>query len=372
MRINFAYPYFTDENIKNITYEIQESLRSGILTNGPKVKKLEEYIAKLTNRKYCIATNSATAGLHVVLSYIKSIKKVTSPNFIVQANTFASSALIGKYTQIKVKFIDIDSKVWSLSPELLSDKIDENTIAIVVVHLAGVPARIDQIKEICNKNNVYLIEDGAHSHGSKFNEKPIGSFGDAGIFSFYPSKTVPGPEGGAIVTDDSNLSEFARKFINVGRSSYGPFLPDIVGYNYRMSEFQAITIFESYKNLDLRIKIRRKLVEEYKKRLFRYNFTFQIPHNGSFVSFYALLTLIPKNMSRNGLIQFLDKNGISTSIMYHSLTEISNLLGAEKSHLNNTLDVTTRVIALPLHDKLKLEDINYVCDKIIEYCNSSQ
>lgn len=189
--INIAKPIISDEEIEAVT----EVLKSGMLAQGPKVDEFQNKFAKYVEAKYGIATSSGTTALHTALvaAGIKPGDEVITTPF-----TFAATSNSILYTQAKPVYADIDAKTFNLDPAKIEEQITDKTKAIVPVHLYGQPADMDGILEIAQKYNLKVIEDAAQAHGAVYKGKKIGSIGDFGCFSFYPTKNMTTGEGGKI------------------------------------------------------------------------------------------------------------------------------------------------------------------------------
>jgi len=214
MKISLRKPYFPKSSIDKIQKETKKILLNGQLTLGKNVKNFESKFAEFIGTKYAIAVSSGTAGLHLSL-ISKNIKK--GDEVIVPAKTFISTANAAIYCNAKPIFCDVDEETYQIHPEKLKKLITNKTKAIIPVHLGGNVCPMKEILEIANRNNIPVIEDAAHAHGSTFYEKKAGSLGLMGVFSFYPDKVMASSDGGIIVTNNRNLCEKIYALRNVGR-----------------------------------------------------------------------------------------------------------------------------------------------------------
>lgn len=227
--IPIAKPDIGDEEIRAVA----EVLKSGIIASGPEVAEFEKEFAHYTGVKYAVAVNSGTAALHAALlanDIGKGDEVITTPfSFIATANSIL-------FTGAKPVFVDIEPETFNINPELIEEKITENTKVIMPVHLYGHPAKMDEIMEIVNEHNLVLIEDACQSHGAEYRGKKVGSFG-CGTFSFYPTKNMTTGEGGMITTNDDEVAEKACMIRNHG--SRERYLHEMLGYNLRMTDISA-------------------------------------------------------------------------------------------------------------------------------------
>jgi len=227
--INISRPQIGEDE-KNAVLDV---LDSGHLAQGPRVQAFEEAFAKWTDTKYAVATSSGTTALHVAL-LAQGIgledEVITTPfSFIASANSVL-------YTGARPVFVDIESDYFMIDPEKLEKAITPKTKAIIPVHLFGQIGAMDEIERIARKHNLAIIEDACQSHGAKYKEKKVGTWGTA-CYSFYPTKNMTTIEGGMITTNDPQVAERARLIRNHG--SPKRYLHDTLGFNFRMTDIQA-------------------------------------------------------------------------------------------------------------------------------------
>ena len=257
MKIVNAKPYFPPNDIDPILNDIKESLKTGMLTFGPNVSKLEKEFSEYIGVKYAIAVNSGTSALEIALRFYD----LAGGEVIVPTNSFVASANAVVFAGGKPVFVDIKKETLCINPEDVRKKITSKTKGIMVVHLAGlIPPEIKEIQEICKQNGLFLIEDAAHAPGASVDGKKAGSLGDVGCFSFYPTKPMTTGEGGMITTNNEKLYEFAKILRHHGRedSVYRK-----IGYNWRMSEINAILGVYQLKRLDEFIEKRNYVAKRY-------------------------------------------------------------------------------------------------------------
>ena len=250
---------------------VAETLRSRLITCGPKVVELEEKLCKVTGAKYVTACSNGTAALHIAcmaLGIGPGDEVITTPI------TFAASANCARYCGAKVVFADINPKTYNIDPDEIEKKITPATKAIVAVDFTGQAVELDRIREICDKHHLYLIEDAAHSIGTKYNGKPIGSIADITTFSFHPVKTVTAGEGGAVATNDPELAKKIVLYHAHGITHDADMLSKEpeghwyyeqldLGYNYRMTDFQAALLCSQLDKLEKFSNRRKELVKFY-------------------------------------------------------------------------------------------------------------
>ena len=205
MSIKFSKPNIFDEDLNLV----KKTIKSGWLTHGKNTKMFEEKFQKYTNSKYAVTVSSCTAALHLSCMAI-GLKK--GDEVIVPAMSHTATSHAVEYTGAKTVFVDIDFKTGNIDPEKIEKKITNKTKAIIIVHMAGLSCEIESIQKITKKYNLKLIEDCAHSVGTKYKKIHVGNFGISGCFSFYPTKQITTGEGGMLVT---NNKDFYRKITNL-------------------------------------------------------------------------------------------------------------------------------------------------------------
>ena len=252
---------------------MKESITSGWLTSGPKVRTFELAFAKRHKVKHALAVTSATTALHLSLV---ALDIGPEDEIIVPAFTWVSTANVVLHQGAKVVFCDVDPKTFNIDHKKLKDKISSKTKAIMVVHLFGLCADMDAIKNISGK--IPIIEDAACAAGSAYKGKPAGSLGLMGCFSFHPRKSITTGEGGMITTNDDVLAEKLSVLRNHGASvseeerhnGLKPYiLPDfnVCGYNYRMTDLQGAIGLVQLSKLDFFIAERKKWAAYYHRGL---------------------------------------------------------------------------------------------------------
>jgi dTDP-4-amino-4,6-dideoxygalactose transaminase len=235
-------------------------LATGVLTNGPFVRELEEKSVAYLGARQCVAVASCTAGLMLVLRASELSGDVVLPSF-----TFAATAHAVAWNQLRPVFADIDPETLTLSPQAATGAIGVRTSAILATHTFGTPCDVEGLTAAARSNGIKLFFDAAHAFGSRRGGTPVGRFGDAEVFSLSPTKVLVAAEGGIIATNDDLLAERCR----IGRDYANPGDYDcrFVGLNARMSEVHAAIALASLEGLDERIERRNQLVATYQEIL---------------------------------------------------------------------------------------------------------
>ena len=367
--VSLSKPSFTDEDLKIITQKIKETLISGWLTSGPLVKSLEDSFAQFVGTKEAVALNSCTAGLHASLLAL-GVK--SGDEVIVPSDTFVATANAAVYVGAKAAFADSDPETFNISPDEIRKKISPKTKAIIVVHLAGNPCSMNEIVEIAKDYSVPLIEDCAHAHGAMYRQSRCGTFGVAGVFSFYPTKIVTAAEGGMITTNDAALAQKARVLRNHGRAAFGPTEIVELGYNYRLSEIHAAVGLTQFKHINAFVSLRNKLAKMYDRELAKIKWIRpQLVENGNLCSYYTYAVKLTEEapLNRDALMQYLKNKGIETSVLYHPVhlqPYYVRLFGHKKGELPVAEELGKSGLALPLHNRMNAEDVRSVVTALKE------
>ena len=250
---------------------VAEVLKSDLITCGPKVQELEQELCKLTGARYAVVVANGTAALHLA-ALAAGFKE--GDEVIVSSITFAASANCVLYCGAKPVFADIRPDTYNIDPESVEKLITPRTKGIVAVDFTGQSVEHDALRAICEKYGLLLIEDAAHAIGTKYKGKPIGGIADMTCFSFHPVKTVTAGEGGAITTNDEGLY---RKLMRVRTHGITRNQDEMVhptdaawyneqvelGYNYRMTDFQAALLLNQIKKLPAFSARRKEIVKMY-------------------------------------------------------------------------------------------------------------
>ena len=213
---------------------VDRVLQSGMMAQGPEVAAFENEFSTIVANRHCVAVNSGTSGLHMALiaAGIKQGDEVIVPSF-----TFAATANTVALTGAIPVFVDIDPRTFNIDPSAIEAAITPRTRAIQPVHLYGQPAAMKEIMAIAARHNLFVVEDAAQAHMASLEGKPVGTFGIAGVFSFYPTKNMTSGEGGMISTSSNEFARQCRLLRNQGMEQR--YMNEIVGFNTRMTDIHA-------------------------------------------------------------------------------------------------------------------------------------
>lgn len=381
----FGTPLIEEEAISSVV----DSLRSGWVGTGPKVKEFEHRMGAHLGIKHAIAVNSCTAALHLSLL---AIGVGPGDEVIVPTYTFCATANSVLFTGAKPVFVDVDYETLNISIDSLQKAVNSKTKAIIPVHMAGLPVDMDKIKEFALANNLYVIEDSAHSVEGKYKGKITGSIGDLGCYSFYATKNLTTAEGGLIATDNDDFAQKIRESSLHGLSAdawkrfsgsgFKHYEVVRLGYKYNMTDLQAslglVHLSKIYDYLYKRESIWQKYTDAFNE-LKSVSFPAEIPENYTDGSLHARHLYIIKldssklKVPRDHIMNALQAEGIGCGIHYKPLhlhkfyRETLGLDDCLFAHANKLAD---EILTLPLSVKYSNEDIEDVISafrKIIKY-----
>lgn len=369
----FAKPCLSDAAIQ----EVVETLKSGWITTGPRVKKFEKDLEAYLSAPHVDCLSSATAGLHVALLSLdlKPGDEVitTSFTFIATFNTIVQAG------GIPVP-VDVDRHTYNIDCDLLEKAITKKTKAIVPVHFGGAPVDLDRIYEIAKKHQLRVIEDAAHAIGTEYKNKKVGSFGDTQVFSFHPNKTMTTGEGGAISSHHKETIDFIQmaRFHGINREAWNRFSKEgsqlydvrLAGFKYNMMDIQAALGIHQLKDLDYFIEQRQKRVAIYQKELKDIP-ALTLPQTPSYAHKHAwhlyAPTLDPKiaGFSRNTLIEKMKENNIGVGLHWqapHLFSFYQEHFGFKEGDCPIAETIADHIFSLPLFPQMTDDDQNRVID----------
>jgi dTDP-4-amino-4,6-dideoxygalactose transaminase len=334
---------------------------SGSYILGKECKAFEAELAAYIGTKHAVLCSSWTAG-GFLLHRAMGLKP--SDEILVPSHTAFPTIEPMMHFCAKPVFVDID-ETYCLDVDLLEASITPRTVGIMPVHLYGHPANLDRVFEIADKHGLWVIEDCAQAHGARFKDKRVGSMGAAGAFSFYPSKnlTVMG-DGGCITTNDSALADDLRMLRDHGRKS--KYIHEVAGYNLRFNEIQAAVGRVELRNLDKLNEHRRRVATRYTERL---STVVTTPREKEWA--YAVYHMyVIRTNRRDELAKDLQSKGVGTGIHYpianHQQPAVTKI-HSDVPKLPRTEAAVKEILSLPIYGELPLEDVDYVCDAILEF-----
>ena len=367
MKVNFLDLKSQYSSIKEeINEAIQKVLDSTAFAAGPFVKSFEENFAQAHKARFCVGVNSGTAALHAALMAL-DIK--TGDEVIVPANTFFATPESVSLAGATPVFVDCEEDFYNIDVTKIEQAITKKTKAIIAVHLYGQPAQMDKIKEIADKHDLLLLEDCAQAHLAEYDNKPVGTFGACGCFSFYPGKNLGAyGEGGAIITNDENLYKKLMKIRDHGMSQ--KYHHDIIGHNYRLEGMQGAILDVKLKHLDSWTNVRRKNADLY-RTLLKENKNIVLPMEMPKAKHVYHLFVI-RTPKRDELQKYLAENGIYTGLHYPipcHLQKAYEGLGYKVGDFPASEKYAGEILSLPMSEQLSEEQVESVCGKIQSYFN---
>lgn len=373
-KIPASKPYFPKQDRTEIATEITRILEEGTLTQGPWVRKLEQSFAEYVGTKYAVATNSGTGALEILLRYFD----VEDCEVIVPTNTFLATGNAVIFAGGTPVLADINAETLCIDPGEILRRITPKTKGVIVVHIAGlISPQIEEVKEVCSKHGLFLIEDAAHAPGASIAGKYAGNLADGASFSFYPTKPMTSGEGGMITTNDPKCDQFAQSVRSHGINSdpENPLEKSLLvrlGYNWRMSELQAVVAYYQLKNLDEAISRRNQIAEMYQKELQDihgvklFQARADITH-----SYYKFPVLINKQSPRERISnRFRNDFGIQVGSIYwppcHLQPFYKEHFGYKIGDFPAAEDILLRTFALPIYPEMREEDVQAVSNALRE------
>jgi len=355
----------------------KEPLMTGWITSGPKVREFEQLFADKHQVQHAFAVTSATTALHLALV---ALDIGPGDEVIVPAFTWVATANVVRYCGATVVFTDISTKTFNLDPSDLEKRITARTKAIIPVHLFGLCADMDSIKEVAQ--NIPLIEDAACAAGAMYKGNYAGGLGTIGCFSFHPRKSITTGEGGMVTTNNDELAEKISKLRNHGaevseeQRHHGPkpySLPDfnMLGFNYRMTDLQGAVGVVQMGKMDAFIEERTKWARFYNDEIKNIDWL-ELPNTDEnykrgWQSYVVLIDESKSPKSRNEIMEFLQQKGISTrpgTHAVHMLNYYQNLMDLKETDFPQAKLANDCSMAIPLHNRMTKEDYEYVISTI--------
>jgi dTDP-4-amino-4,6-dideoxygalactose transaminase len=323
-------------------------LASGVLTNGPYVRRLEAAAAEYLGVRHCVAVASCTAGLMLVLRVSGLSGDVVLPSF-----TFSATAHAVAWNGLRPAFTDIRPDTLLLDPAAAYRATGMRTSAILATHTYGTPCDVEALSKVARRNGIRLFFDAAHAFGSRRGQAMVGGFGDAEVFSLSPTKVLIAGEGGIIATNDDTLAERCRYGRDYGNP--GDYDTRFVGLNARMSELHAATALASFSDLEERITRRNQLAERYRKALAEVaGIDFPTVAEGdrsTYKDFTVLVDAERFGMGAPALAEALAAEGVQTRRYYSPPVHRQHAyrtVGPSNGGLPVTDEAAARVLTLPL------------------------
>ena len=376
----FGSPAIGEDEISEVT----ESLRSGWVGTGPKVKKFEEMFKKFKKCRHAIALSSCTAALHLSLQVLEikpGHEVITTPL------TFAATANSIIHAGAQPVFADVKLETMNIDPGEVEKKINRKTKAVIPVHLAGRPCEMDALMELANRFHLSVIEDAAHAIESSYKGDPIGTMGDLGCFSFYVTKNITTVEGGMVITRHDELASRIKSLALHGltQDAWQRFADEgfkhyqvvSAGFKYNMTDIQASIGIHQLQKIQSKSETRQKIWEVYNQSFKGLPLILPPPtppdQTHAYHLYTPLLELERVRCTRDEFLQALHQEKIGAGIHYISLhlhPFYRHTYGYRKGEFPNAEFISDRTFSLPLSAKLTdqdVEDVIKAVKRILEY-----
>lgn len=374
----FHVPDISEEEIQSVV----ETLRSGWLTTGPKVKQLEEDFARYVGCRHAVAVNSGTAALHLALDAV-GLKE--GDEVLVPTMTFAATAEVVLYFNARPVLVDCQLDTFNMDHDQIEKRITARTKAIVPVHFGGQPCEMDKILEIARDYNLRVIEDAAHALPACFKGEMVGSIGDITCFSFYATKTITTGEGGMITTQTEEYADRMRIMSLHGISkdawkrytAEGSWYYEILypGYKYNLTDIAAAIGVGQLKKCDQFWEARRRIAAMYDKgfadlpEIRRPVCQPDVQH--AWHLYVIQLELERLRINRNEFVEALKKENIGTSVHFiplHLHPFYRNAFGYRPQDFPNATAVFERIVSLPIYPRMteaNVQDVIAAVRKVV-------
>jgi len=351
----YSYKDEIDKAVLNV-------LDKGWYVLGDEVSAFEKEFSSFVGVSFGIGVGSGTAALHLALA---ACDIGPTDQVITVSHTASATVSAIELTGAKPVFVDIEKNYYGLDASKLESVINSKTKAIIPVHIYGQPVDLDPILEIARRNNIKVIEDCAQAHGALYKGKPVGSFGDMGCFSFYPTKNLGAiGDGGIVVTNNEELSEKAKLLRQYGWEKR--YISSFSGWNTRLDEVQAAVLRVKLRYLDADNKKRAELAKMYDQELSGIDLSLPLTRPNS-THVYHLYVV--RSKQRDRILKFLGDREIRALVHYPvplHLQPAYKKLVSNNTSLRESELAAEEVLSLPIYPELEQSDLRLVCDAIKE------
>lgn len=362
-RIGLSSPWL-DEREEELVGEV---LRSGRLSLGPTIDEFEEAFADAVGAPYAAAVSSGTAGLHllcVAAGIGPADEVITSPY------SFVASANCAIYEGARPVFADVDPRTLNLDPAAVEGAVTSRTRAIVAVDIYGYPCELDELRAICERHDLALIQDACEALGARYRGRPVGSHGPSAVFAFYPNKQITTGEGGMITTHSEDEHRLLLSLRNQGRADGGGWLEHArLGFNYRLDDIRAAIGIGQLEKLDLILAGRAAVAARYHELLADVpGLGLPCPDDESHErSWFVYVVVLPEGADRESVIATLEERGVQTARYLpciHLQPYMRARYGFEEGLCPVAESASARTLALPFHTRLEEDDQAYIAEAL--------
>jgi perosamine synthetase len=366
--IGLSRPDITEQEIQAVA----DVMRSGRLSIGPRLEAFEQAVARRAGREYGIGVSSGTAGLHLC---VKALDIGPGDEVITTPFTFIASTNCILFEGARPVFVDIDPVSWNLDPAAAAQAVTPATKALLPVEVFGNTAHFDAYEALAADRGLAMIEDCCEALGGTLGDRPAGSFGDGGVFAFYPNKQITTGEGGVIVTDSAEMRQLCVSLRNQGRDSAAWLSHGRLGYNYRLSEIAAAIGEVQMRRLDEILQRRREVAALYAQALAHLEGVHlppcpaDDPARASWFVYVIRLADAYDEPARNRVLEHLQGAGIGCRAYFaplHLQPYLRETLGYGPGEFPNCEALAERTIALPFHAGLSEADVARIAETLAE------
>jgi len=359
--IAVASPFLSGNELAYVTDCINTNW---ISSQGKYVRDFEELFVKYHNGRKSLAVSNGTVALHLAL---EALNIGTGDEVLVPDLTFAASVNAIVYTGATPVLVDVDPITWNIDVAQAAKLITKKTIAILPVHLYGLPCDMESIQKLASAHNLFIVEDCAEALGSFIDGQPVGTFGDVATFSFYGNKTITTGEGGMIVFKDSAVAERAAMLRDHGMQKTRRYWHQEIGYNYRLTNLQAAIGVAQFERLDDFVSAKIKTAHFYND-LFSSTGYFEIPViNKKIINSYWLYTCMVRvdaPFTRDELIDFLGQKGVETRPVFFPMHIMPPYTGFTKVPLPVSASLSERGMSFPSSVSLTDLELTHIRDMV--------
>lgn len=357
MPIPLFRPYFPQATRKTILADMNEIMLSGRLMFGPEQKRLETAFAQGHDLDHSVSVNTCTTALTICLKYFGA----ENGEILVPSGTFLTSVSSILFAGGTPVLVDMDPNTLSFDLDDLARKKTSNTKGVIWVHLTGVVSKdYEKIIAFCRENNLFLIEDCAHALGSATPDGRTGTLGDAGCYSFYPTKITTSGTGGMIATSNEGLAEYAKQMRIFGKDSQGEIIH--FGNDWFLDEFRCCVAYHQFTLLDEILAERQALATRYRKALAEMDGFFMLDHpKGMTFTYYQFPLFLNPKLDHAQLLKNLKANhGIEAKAIYRPTHEETAFKQYDDGTLKQTEIALNRSVCLPLYLGMTDNEFNTV------------
>jgi perosamine synthetase len=361
-RIALSAPWI-DERDEELVLEV---LRSGHLSLGPAGPRFEALIAAAAGAPHCAAVSSGTAGLHLCMRLAgvgPGDEVITSPY------SFVASANCAMYEGATPVFADIDSGTLNLDPAAVEAAVTARTKAVVAVDIFGYPCELEELRAVCDRHGLALVEDSCEALGALYKGRPLGSHGHPAVFAFYPNKQITTGEGGAVTTGSAVEHELLVSLRNQGRLETSSWLQHgRFGFNYRLDDISAALGIGQLEKLDRILEARSAVAVRYGELLAGVDVELPIADDDDHVrSWFVYVVKLPSGVDRDGVMARLGSEGVACAPYLPSIhlqSYMRERFGFAEGLCPVSEDASARTMAIPFHARLPLEDQERVVEAL--------